>query len=84
MTDYVESRKILIPEQEGFRADRSCARAVTILGLCVEDTHTSKKEIVLCYLDFKEAFPSTDHKQLVRTLEYLGLPIDFNLLVSNL
>ncbi len=38
----------------------------------------------MCYLDFKGAFPSTDHKQLVRTLEYLGLPRDFTLLVSNL
>ena len=83
-TDYIESRKILSPEQEGFRADRSCARAITHLSLCVEDAHTSKKDIVLCYLDFKGAFPSTDHKQLVRTLEYLGLPDDFTKLVSNL
>ena len=50
----------------------------------MEDAHTSKKDIVLCYLDFKGAFPSTDHKKLVRTLEYLGLPDDFTLLVSNL
>ena len=34
-TDYIESRKILTLEQEGFRADRSCARAVTHLSLCV-------------------------------------------------
>ena len=83
-TDYIESRKILSPEQKGFRADRSCARAVTHLSLCVEDAHTSKKDIILCYLDFKGAFPSTDHTQLVRTLEFLGLPSDFTLLVSNL
>jgi len=52
--------------------------------MCVEDAHTSKKDIVLCYLDFKGAFPFTDHKQLVRTLEFLGLPSDFTLLISNL
>jgi len=34
-SDYMESRKILSPEQEGFRADRSCARAITHLGLCI-------------------------------------------------
>jgi hypothetical protein len=50
----------------------------------VEDAHTSKKDIVLCYMDFKGAFSSTDYKQLVRTLEYLGLPNDFTVLVSNL
>ena len=61
-TNYVESRKILSPEQEGFHPDRSCARASTHLGLCIEDAHTYGKDIVLCYLDFKEVFPSTDHK----------------------
>ena len=80
-TDYIASRKILSPEQEGFRAERSCERAITHLGLCVKDAHS---HIVLCYLDFKRAFPSTDHKQLVRVLECMGLPSDFTRLVSNL
>jgi len=83
-TDYIESRKILSPEQEGFRAKRSCDRAITHLGLCVEDARSHKKDTVLCYLDFKGAFPSTEHKQLVRVLEFLGLPSDFIKLVSNL
>ncbi len=43
-----------------------------------------QKGIVLCYLDLKGAFPSTDHKQLVRVLEFLGLPADFTRMVSNL
>ena len=34
-TDYIEARKILSPEQEGFRADRSCSRTITHLSLCV-------------------------------------------------
>jgi len=71
-TDYIESRKIPSPEQEGFISDRSCARAVTHLSLCVGDAHTSKKDIVLCYLDFKGVYPSTYHKQLVRVLDFLG------------
>ncbi len=35
-------------------------------------------------MDFKGAFPSTDHKQLVRVLKFLGLPADLTRLVSNL
>ncbi len=66
-TDYMESRKILSPEQENFRPDRSCAHAIIHLGLCIEDAHTHGKDIVLCYLDFKGAFPSADHDQLVRS-----------------
>jgi hypothetical protein len=50
----------------------------------VEDVHTRKKDIILCYLDFKGAFPSTDHRQLVGVLEFPGLPHDFTLLVTNL
>jgi hypothetical protein len=50
----------------------------------VEDAHSHKKGIVLCYQDFKGAFPSTDHNQLVRVLEFMGLPSDFTRLVSNL
>ena len=54
-------RKILSSEQEGFRTERSCDRAITHLGLCVEKAHSHKKGIVLCYLDFKGAFLSTDY-----------------------
>ena len=39
----------------------------------MEDAHSHKKDMVLCYLDFKEVFPSADHKQLVWVLEFLGL-----------
>jgi len=81
-TDYIESRKIMSPEQEGFRTERSCDTAITHIGLCVEDAHSHKKDIVLCCLHFKGAFPSTDHNQLVRVLEFLGLPSDFTRLVS--
>ena len=83
-TDYIESRKFLSPEQEGFRADRSCDTTFAHLGLCVEDAHFHKKDIVLCYLDFKEVFLSIDHKKMVRVLEFLGFPADFTRLVSNM
>ena len=83
-TDYIEARKILNPEQEGFRADRSCSRAITHLSLCVEDAHSHKKDVVLCYLDFKGAFFYTDHGQLVRVLEFLSLSQDFTRMALNL
>jgi hypothetical protein len=83
-TEYIEARKILIPEYEGYWADRSCSRASTHLSLSVEDAHTHKKDIILCYFDFKGAFSSTGHRKLVKVLEFLGLPHDFTRLVSNL
>ena len=83
-TDYIEARKILSPEHEAFRADRPCSRAITHLSLCMENAHSHKNDIVLCYLDFKEAVPFTDHRHLVRVLEFLGLNHDFTRIVSNL
>ena len=49
-----------------------------------DEPHSHKKDIVLYYLYFKGVFPSTDHKQLVRVLEFLGLLSDFTRLISNL
>jgi len=81
-TDYIESRQILNPEQEGFRADRSYTGAINHIGLCVADDHiTHTRNIVLCYLDFKGASPSADHNQLVRTLSFLCIPEDFTRLI---
>ncbi len=82
--DYIEACKILSPEHEGFCADHSCSRAITHLSLCVKNAHSHKKDIVLCYLDFKGAFPSTDHRHLVRVLEFLGCSPLITRLVSNL
>jgi hypothetical protein len=43
-----------------------------------------KKDIILCYLDFKGAFPSAEHAELARILALLGLPKDFIAYISNL
>ena len=40
--------------------------------------------MVLYYLDLKETFPSTDYKELVRVLEFLGLPPCYTRLVFSL
>ncbi len=77
--DYIEAQKM-----EGFPADSLCTRAITHLSLCFEDAHAHRKDVVLCYLNLKGAFPSTDPRQLFRVLEFLGLPHDYTRLVSNL
>ena len=59
-------------------------RATVHLHLALEDAHASGKNIILGYLDFKGAFPSINHIQLVRILEFLGLPEDFIQIVTHL
>ena len=45
-TDYVEFHKIASPEPEGFRAKRSCSRAIAHLDLCIEDAHVHSKDVL--------------------------------------
>jgi len=81
-TDYTESKKIATSEQEGLRADRSYTRAINTLSLCVEDANTHKHGIVLCYLEFKGAFPSSNRDHFFPT--FLRLQADFTRIVYNL
>jgi hypothetical protein len=82
--DYVETHKIASPEQEGFRANRSCSRAKAHLSLCIENAHTYGKDILITHLDFAKALLLADHTQLARTLRFLGIPEDYIFIVTNL
>ncbi len=75
---------MLSPEQEGFRADRSCSRAITHVSIYIEDAHTHSKDILLCYSDVTDVFPSTDHSQLTRVLHFPVLPEDFIVIIANI
>jgi hypothetical protein len=83
-SDFVEAHKVLSPEQEGFRSQRSCSRAITHLGLCIEDAHTHDQDVLLAQLDFTSAFPYADHTQLTRILHFVRIPEDFIIIVANL
>jgi hypothetical protein len=80
----VEAHKVLSPEEEGFISQRSCLRAITHLGICIEDAHTHDKDVLFAYLDFISAFPSGDHIQLTRILHFLEIPEDFIIIVAYL
>ena len=54
------------------------------IGLYIDDAHVFKHYILLCYLDFEGAFPSTDHIQFTRVLNYLRPPDHFNTIACNL
>jgi hypothetical protein len=65
-------------------ADGECDVANAALDQNALYAHSHKKDIVLCYFYYKGAFPSTDPRQLVRVLDFLGLSQDFTRLVFNL
>ena len=57
MDYYGEAHKITSPEQGGFKAGRSCSRAITQLSLCIEGAHINDKGILIVYIGFIQAFP---------------------------
>ena len=59
-------------------------RAILHLSLAIEAAHNTNRDIFVCYLDFKSAYPSVNHTQLIRVLHFLGLPEDFIQVVTNL
>eukprot|EP00951_Prasinocladus_malaysianus_P012118 scaffold90148_cov39-Prasinocladus_malaysianus.AAC.1 len=71
LTEYVEANKILGPEHEGFRKHCSTSRAVCSIALLLEDAQEHRQPIYFAYLDFKGAYPSTDHTQ---TRQGFGAP----------
>jgi hypothetical protein len=50
------------------------------IGLYIDDAHVFKHYILLCYLDFEGAFPSTDHIQFNSVVRYLTPPKTSSLL----
>ena len=71
--------------QEGFRKHKSCSRrAAAQLQLAIEEAHATGTDIYILYVDFKGAYPSVSHQQLLEKLRLLGLPGDFLRVVEHL
>ena len=83
-TGYAEHHQILSEAQEGFRKGKSCARAIAHIQLALEDAVDCGRDCFVTYIDFKGAYPSVDHAQLVSVLTALGMPADFVRIVDNL
>lgn len=73
LQNYLETEKLLIEEQSGFRKNHSCETALNfILAQWKEDMENNKK-IVAVFLDLKRAFETIDRKILLEKLEKYGI-----------
>ena len=77
----VERYGLLADSQEGFRRMRSTTRQAQSLQWAFEDAARHKNKLYVAYLDFENAFNSTDHEPLWQWLEHIGIP-DVDLLRS--
>ena len=70
---YLESNKILVDEQNGFRACRSCIDHLFVLCTVLRNRKLSGKDTFLCYIDYKKAFDSVERHLLLYKLSQVGI-----------
>jgi hypothetical protein len=74
LSDYCEQNKILHQTQEGFRRTKNTMNQLTRVITMLEDANLTNKQLHMLYIDFENAFGSTDHQKLIYTLQRLGIP----------
>jgi hypothetical protein len=79
-----KKHKILQNSQEGFRQERCTSRQLQTLIAALEDSRLIQQDIYLLYIDFKNAFGSIDHAQLLAIMADLGYPQDTINLFGNI
>ena len=74
---YLEKNKILIEEQNGFRASRSCIDHVLVLCTILRNRKSMNLSTFLAFIDFQKAFDSVDRHLLLFKLSKIGISGNF-------
>ena len=70
---YIESNNILVGEQNGFRASRSCIDHIFVLVTVLRNRKLLGKETFLAFIDYKKAFDSVERNLLFFKLAQIGV-----------
>ena len=73
----VDKEDIIGPEQNGFRASRSCSDNIFILNTILEINKSKKLLSHLLFVDLKEAYDRVDRGILLQKLRQLNIPKTF-------
>ncbi|KAG1656242.1 Fumarylacetoacetate hydrolase domain-containing protein 2 [Nymphon striatum] len=74
LSSFCESENILPDMQFGFRHNRSCISATSMLHHVVHSRLSNKKRTYAAFIDFSRAFDSIDRSLLFTKLQILGIP----------
>jgi hypothetical protein len=83
LANYGKKHQILQNSQEGFRQERCTSQQLQTLIVALEDPRFTQQDIYLLYIDFKNAFGSIDHAQLLAIMGDLVYPQDAINLIGN-
>ena len=84
LQNYLEDNKILVDEQNGFRACRSCIDHLFVLCTVLRNRKLSGKETFLSYIDYKKAFDSVERNLLLFKLSQIGITGNIYRAISSL
>ena len=81
---YLDQNKILVDEQNGFRATRSCIDHIYALCTVLRNRKEMGHETFLAFIDFQKAFDSVDRNLLFYKLSKIGISGHFYRAISSL
>ena len=73
LQNFLESNNILIDEQNGFRAARSCIDHIFVLTTLLRNRKSMGLSTFLAFVDYKKAFDSVDRSLLLYKLLGIGI-----------
>ena len=84
LTAWLEHNDILVEEQNGFRANRSCLDHLYALTSLVKNRKLRRKNTYVCFIDAKKAFDSVNRDLLWHKLMRLGISGPFIVALKSL
>lgn len=73
ITVFLEKYNVLSNVQHGFRRGRSTATALARFADDVNGSLNDRQQVVVVYIDFKKAFDTLDHRQLLCAMDECGI-----------
>ena len=73
LQNYIENNNILVNEQNGFRASRSCIDHIFVLVSVLRNMKELGKETFLAFIDYKKVFDSVERNLLLYKLGKMGV-----------
>ena len=73
LQNFLEKNNILVDEQNGFRAARSCIDHIFVLTTVLRNRKSKGMGTFVAYIDYKKAFDSVDRSLLLYKLLDIGV-----------
>ena len=81
---YLDENNILVNEQNGFRASRSCIDHIYALCTILRNRKLMGQDTFLAFIDFQKAFDSVDRNFLLFKLSKIGVTGQFYKAISSM